>query len=173
MIEITAEQRVILEKRAVDLAKKEVTTGEGVLCLEVTSFNLGKEMYALESGLIKEVIPLEGLTPLPCVPPFIAGIMNVRGNILSLVDMRSLLGLPGEYPENCKVIILSEGTMEFGLVVDAINAVITIPYNHIQESIGAIEGKKFIKGVTADRQILLDGAALLTDPHLVINESMQ
>jgi purine-binding chemotaxis protein CheW len=168
---MNSEHKQILEKRAVALAREEMVQDDR-LCLEVTSFHLGDERYAVDTWLIREVIPLGGLTPLPCVPPFIAGIMNVRGRILSLIDTRHLLELPGVRPDSGKVIILAAGAMEFGLVVDEIGEVIRIPVDDIQESIPMIEEKKsaYFRGITVDRMILLDGECLLHDPRLVIHE---
>ncbi len=170
---ISAEQRNILEQRAAALAREE-TARDDRQFLEVTSFNLGKERYAVETVLIKEVIPLDGLTPLPCVPSFIAGIMNVRGRILSLIDLRNLLELPGENSDTGTVIILAAAAMEFGLVVDAVEAVLRIPVDDLQESLTMIEEKRiaYFKGITADRLMLLDGIGLLNDSRLVIHENV-
>ena len=172
-IDIIVENRKILEKRAAALARVEVARDDR-LRLEVTSFHLGKECYAVETSLTKEVIPLDGLTPLPCVPPFIAGIMNVRGRILSLIDVKRLLGLPGECADDSKVIILSSGTMEFGLIVDAIDGVTSIPTEEIQESMPTIDEKRnaYFRGITANRMIILDGGYILNDPDLVIHENV-
>src|SRR5665647_997435 len=88
------EQSRILIARAQVLArqpeKEEVAAGR----IEIIEFLLAYERYGIESSYIGEVYPLKDLTPIPCTPPFVLGVMNVRGKIISVIDMRKFFELP-------------------------------------------------------------------------------
>ena len=82
------EKKTILKARAKALAlepEREKRKGE---YLEVVEFLLAYETYAIETAYVREVYPLKELTVLPCTPPFVLGIINVRGQILSVIDIK-------------------------------------------------------------------------------------
>jgi len=165
----------ILHDRAVALAREYASGGDDTEGIDVTVFRLGRELYALESRLIREIVLLKGFTPLPCVPPFIAGIMNLRGRILSLLDLHRLFELPGETRgDDGKVVVLSGDGMEFGIIVAKIEGVRRIIASTLQEDFSTLRvlDKKYLRGVTLERLILLDGLKLLNDPALIINENI-
>jgi len=165
----------ILRERAVELAREYEAGGESGDRLEVTVFRLGNERYAFESELIREVVPCGEYTPLPCVPPHVAGIMNLRGRILSLIDLGLYLELPvaGEDGPR-KVIVLSRDGMEFGVLVAGIEGNLRIPPASLREDYPAMTwaGGAYLAGVTGDRLILLDGRKLLNDPALIVNDEI-
>src|ERR1700722_16299380 len=89
------EKRKIFRPRARSLAA--VSQGEATsphLRLEVVEFVLGPEHYGIESNHIREIHPLNEFTPLPCTPSFVLGLVNVRGQILSIIDIKKLFDLP-------------------------------------------------------------------------------
>src|SRR5665647_1033115 len=91
---VDEERKKILIARAQALArqpeKEEVAAGR----IEIIEFLLAYERYGIESSYIGEVYPLKDLTPIPCTPPFVLGVMNVRGKIISVIDMRKFFELP-------------------------------------------------------------------------------
>ncbi len=97
----------LLQERARLLAQEPPAPTSGEV-LMVVEFTLGTEHYGIDSTLVREVYPLKEYTPLPGTPDFIMGIMNVRGQILSITDLCTLfaLPLPGLRTAN-RVIILS------------------------------------------------------------------
>src|SRR3990167_8065761 len=99
----------ILKKRAQKLAQEtEVVALED--CLHVVTFLLAHETYALEQSYIQEVFPLRQLTPLPCTPSFLLGIISVRGRIVSVVNLKEFFNLPLKGLSDLdKVLILSNG----------------------------------------------------------------
>src|SRR5665647_2485740 len=106
----------ILMDRAKVLAhedKDETSRGESI---RVVEFRLSNERYAIESMYIREVLPLKELTVVPCTPPYILGIINVRGQILSVIDLKVFFELPREAATSAtKIIVLSSSEMELGL----------------------------------------------------------
>lgn len=167
--------RQILHDRALALAREYAPEEENGERLDVTVFRLGNERYAFESLLTREVVPCDGYTPLPCVPTFIAGIMNLRGRILSLVDLRLLFEVRGDVEsEQRKVIVLSNGEMEFGVIVDEIEGNTRLPLSSLQEDYPTLNwaGGGYLRGVTRERLILLDAGKLLRNPALVVDEEI-
>ena len=84
----------ILRERALALAAEPGETQTLADSIEVVEFLLAHERYAVESSYVREVYPLENLTPLPCTPGFVLGIVNLRGEILSVIDLKKFFDLP-------------------------------------------------------------------------------
>ncbi|MBF0176217.1 MAG: purine-binding chemotaxis protein CheW [Magnetococcales bacterium] len=166
----------VLERRARELARashgeEERAAGETI---EVVMFQLGGERYALELIHIQEVFTCREVTPLPGTLPFIAGIINVRGRIVSVVDLRPLFDLPRATEQSgLRVIILASSAMEFGILTEAVEGVQRVPMASLLASLPTLTGVRaaFLKGITRERLIILDGAGLLTAPLLVGNYS--
>lgn len=143
--------------------------------IEVVTFLLAHETYGIETAFVREVYPLKDLTPLPCTPAFVAGIVNVRGQVMSVVDIKKFFELPEQgLTDLNKVVILSDGIMEFGILADAIVGVRNIPLRGIQPALPTLTGVRedYLRGVTAERLVILDAAKLLTDSNIVIHEEV-
>jgi purine-binding chemotaxis protein CheW len=169
------ETRRILQVRAQALARASETAEAGGEYIEVLEFSLAQEGYAVETLHVRDVYPLEQLTPLPCTPAFVLGIVNLRGEILSVIDIKKFFDLPEKGLTNLnKVIVLESATMRFGILADAIAGTRRIPVASIQRSLPTLTGirEQYLKGVTPDRTTILDAEALLTDPTIVIQEQV-
>lgn len=139
--------------------------------LEVIEFVLAYERYALEVSYVREVHPLKEITALPGTPAFVAGIVNVRGQIVSVIDLKRLFELPDKgLTDLNKVIILKNGRMEFGLLVDAVVGVHRLPVRDIQPPLPTITGARagYVQGVTGQRVSVLDARKILSDPAIVV-----
>ena len=124
---------------------------------------------------VTETFPLKELTPLPCTPTFVAGIINVRGRILSVIDIRKFFDLPEKgLTELNKVIIVHNAEMEFGILADEIIGTRTIPLAEVQLPLPTLTGIRgeYLRGVTRERTAILDGAKLLADKNLIVNEEI-
>ena len=88
------ETRRILQIRALALAKEPPVEEAADEDLEVLEFTLAYERYAMESRYVRQVAPLESLTPLPCTPAFVLGIVNLRGALYPVIDLRKFFELP-------------------------------------------------------------------------------
>jgi purine-binding chemotaxis protein CheW len=166
----------MLRERAKVLARETQKWTTSEASLEVVVFQLAHESYAIETACIREVYPLKELTPLPCTPPFVLGIINIRGQILSVLDIKKFFQLPEQgLTDLKKVIILHSEEMEFGILVDAILGVRTIPLSKIQPSLPTLTdiGGEYLKGVTAERLIILDAARILTDKNIIVYEEIK
>ncbi len=171
MAEPVEKDRAILKSRALELAKPAneagIETGT-----EVVVFELCGECHAVESAVVREIRRLSGVTSLPGVPAFVMGIMNVRGEILSVVDLGKLFGLPSvPFSDPARVVVLSGVGMTFGIAVHALRGTVRIPLQGLQRApvSGTGVAQNIVRGVMPDRLIVLDGAALLTEKALIVD----
>jgi purine-binding chemotaxis protein CheW len=170
------EKSKILRERALRLAQAPDTDAElKEEYVEVIEFLLGDERYAIDVGHVREVYPLKDLILVPCTPSFIMGIINVRGQVVSVTDLRQIFELPRkELTAESKVLILTNANMEFGILADVVLAERRVPVADIQTGLATLSGprEKYIKGVTSERLVLLDGERLLSDESIVVHEEV-
>lgn len=169
------EERKILKARAELLAREEKILADEEQ-IEFIEFLLAYEQYGLESRYVREVYSLKELTPLPCTPPFVLGIINVRGQILPVIDLKKLFDLPQRgLTDLNKVIIVQEGVMELGILADAVTGIRSIPLKELQSSLAVLTGvlAEYLKGVTNERLIVLDVSKILFDHKIVVNEEIE
>lgn len=162
----------LLKERAQRLAQEPVQQLIPEDQLEVVHFTLASERYGIESVHVREVYPYRELVRLPGAPDFVLGIMNVRGKIHSVVDMRRFFNLPAKGVHTLsKVIILQSSAMVFGILADAIHGVATVPLSEVQPGLLTFTGARaaYVRGVTTDGVTVLDGAKILGDRRLVVH----
>ncbi|MDP3814681.1 chemotaxis protein CheW [Pseudomonas sp.] len=136
---------------------------------EVLSFSLSGELYAIGSEHVAQVLPLNHYTPLPSTPAYVLGIVNVRGRIVSVLDLRVLFELPiGHLSDRSFLLILQSPEMEFGLLIDRVLGVAQISRDGLQTGLANLSGVRanYLLGVSAQQCTVLDGARLLGDPNL-------
>jgi purine-binding chemotaxis protein CheW len=167
--------RAILKARAEALARE---SDEGALAresLEVVSFLLGQEKYGVETRYVREVCPLNELTPLPGTPRFVLGVVNVRGQVLSVVDIGRLFDLPQRGVGDLdRIIVLQDGGMELGILGNSILGVVQVRTDELQPSLPTLTGLRgeYLRGVTPDRMAILDAARLLSDENIIVREEV-
>ena len=166
----------ILRARARALARPRDNTAVANASLELLEFRLAHECYALETRHVREVYPLKSLTPVPCTPSFVRGIVNVRGRITPVIDIKKFFDLPdqGLTDLHC-VILLRSNDLELGLMADIIVGVRIIPLGSLQPTLPTLTGIRadYLKGVTAQRLVVLDLDRLLTDPKIIVQEEVE
>lgn len=163
----------VLHDRAVSLAHKTDKPEEAWILTDIVEFTLAGETYAVESAFVREVQPLRGLTPVPCTPPFITGIVNIRGQIVTVIDLKKFFDLPARgITDLDKLIILRSGGMEIGILADTIAGVRSIPLGAMETSSPAMAGfhARYLKGIGGDRTALVDVEKLLSDERIVVRE---
>ncbi len=96
-------------------------------------FSLGRENYAIPLLMVKEVITFPETTPIPKSPPHFLGIMNLRGHVISIVDLRKKLKIEVRRDNEEAVIIVDIGGMNIGIVVDSINKVLAFSSDDVSE----------------------------------------
>ena len=117
--------------------------------LQLVIFRLVQEWYGVEITKVKEVIRVGKITYLPSSPEYIAGIVSLRGNILSVTDLKKVLNLPHEdLTEKARIIAIESGKIETGFLVDEVVESIEVPVSKIEVPLLTIpaEGAKYIEG---------------------------
>ena len=174
--EISADEaQRILKARALALAQVQTPEKTAAESLEVVEFVLASERYAVESRFIREVEVLESLTPLPCTPAFVLGIVNLRGEILPVIDLKKFFDLPEKGLSDLnKIIVLQSGRMLFGILADAIIGMRHVLLANIHPSLPTLTGirKNYLKGITPERMVILDAGNLLADESIVVQEEV-
>jgi purine-binding chemotaxis protein CheW len=168
---IDASVLAVLRARARELAKPPVTEDESVRLVEIVEFTLGPEHYAFPSSTVREVFHLTEITPLPSLPPFVLGVTNVRGRILSVIDIRRLLEFGDTGLTNLnRAIILSSGGMELAVLADEVVGVYASDSDKWQKTMPTLVGKReaYLGGVTKDRVVVLDAEKLLESRDLLV-----
>lgn len=142
--------------------------------IEVLDFSISGERYAIETSFIREVCLLELLTRVPCVPSFILGVIYLRGQFFSVMDLGKFFNLPerGIMHLN-KVILVAEGALELGIFAKAIGSVQKIDLSrvHAFPTLKGL-GSDYVKGVTAQGLIVLNMKKILTDKNILIDEKI-
>ncbi len=170
------EKRNILRTRARSLAaggKADATSSQQIL--EVVEFVLGPEHYGIESCHIREIHPLNEFTPLPCTPSFVLGLVNVRGQILSIINLKRLFDLPEKgLTDLNKVIIVHANHMELGILADAILGVRGIALEELHPALPTLTGVRedYLKGITKDPLVVLDIERILSDEKILVNDEV-
>lgn len=169
------QKKMALRQRALELAKEpfhESPTEESDLYLV---FTLGSELYAIEAAYVREVYPLKRITPVPCTPTFILGIVNLRGQILSVVDVRELLRVRDtSIPDSAKIAVLFTSDVEVAVVIDNVIGIRTFSSRDLvnDSSLPQTEGIEYVSGVTRDRIVILDAEKLLAADRMIVNEEV-
>lgn len=117
---------------------------------QLISFIVGEEEYGLEILRVKEVIRVREITRLPRAPCFVKGIINLRGDVIPIIDLRDKFGLEHrEYTSMTRVIVVDVDGRLVGMVVDAASQVVRIPADQIEPPPPIVGGlsAEYIKGV--------------------------
>jgi purine-binding chemotaxis protein CheW len=167
------DEQLILQERAKKIAgwKTELTSkGESLVVVE---FQLIPERYCIAGSFVTEVLPLKAITPIPGVPAFVLGVMNVRGKIISIINLKTFFNLKETgITQLNKIIIVKQNQMEFAIVTDAITGTREILLSSLSAPPVTLSGigADYIKGVTPDGLILLDIATVLSSKSIIVNQ---
>ncbi len=170
------EKRSVLKARAKALAVEMKNESGQKEFIEIVVFGLASETYGIENSYIREVFPLKDFTALPGTPPFVLGIVNVRGQIISVIDLKKLFNLPEKgLGELNKVIIIHNERMEFGILADTIQDSLSVSIDSIQTSLPNISsiGSEYLKGITNEHLIVLDAKKMLEDEKIIVNQVIE
>jgi purine-binding chemotaxis protein CheW len=129
----------------------------------------------VESRYAREVAPISELTPVPGTPAHVLGIINVRGQLLFVIDIKRFFDLPEKgLTDLNKIVIVHSETIGFGILADQIVGARTIDVDALQTSLPTLTGirEDYLKGITADRTVVLDAERLLSDRNILVQEAM-
>jgi purine-binding chemotaxis protein CheW len=164
--------RAVLEERARLLARVPAQTARSGEIVEVITFSVAGERYAVAVRHVREVVRHTEPTPVPGTPDFLAGVVNLRGEIVAVFDLRPFFGLLGsEEVSPSRILVLGGDRIEFGVLADAVHEVLPLRIEDVlppPDTVGG-PGREYLRGVTADMLVVLDGERLLQDRRLFID----
>ncbi len=137
--------------------------------LQWVTFQLEEETYGINVMQVREVLRYTEIAPVPGAPDYVLGIINLRGNVVTVIDTRSRFGLvEGEITDNTRIIVIESEHQVIGILVDSVAEVVYLRSSEIDTtpSVGTDESAKFIQGVSnryGKLLILVDLNKLLTD----------
>lgn len=123
------------------------------------TFTLGNGTYAFDLAYMKKIRWAKDITPVPGLPPYILGITNTRGEIISVVDLKTLLGIQSETPSRASIMVAGMKGVDVGLLVDSVDDLIDLPLKSIDPPMITFE-KEYTD--------FIDGEARLNDRLVVI-----
>lgn len=137
--------------------------------LQWVTFKLQEETYGINVMQVQEVLRYTEIAPVPGSPDYVLGIINLRGNVVTVIDTRSRFGLePAEVTENSRIVIIEAEKQVIGILVDSVAEVVYLKSSEIDTApnVGTEESARFIQGVSnreGELLILVDLNKLLSD----------
>lgn len=131
------------------------------------TFVLGKEVYGLEIRYVTEIIGIQKITPVPDMPDYVKGVINLRGKVIPVMDVRLRFGMsPRDYDERTCIVVINAKDTIVGLIVDTVKEVLEIADDDIEETqqMRKGSGNQFMQGlgkVGDEVKILLNAESLL------------
>lgn len=123
------------------------------------TFRLAEETYGINVMQVQEVLRMTDVAPVPGAPHYVMGIINLRGNVVTVLDTRKLLDLSaGDITDSSRIMIIESGKVTVGLLVDSVAEVVNIASSDIDPppSVGNEEGSRYIQGIySSEQQILI------------------
>ena len=141
------------------------------------TFTLGQEEYGVEILKVQEIKGYSAVTPIPNTPDYVKGVVNLRGAIIPIVDLRAKLAMPETaYNQFTVIIVVRVGLKTVGVVVDAVSDVLNIPTTDVQPTpdFGAQVDARFISGLARSGEkliVLLDIEKVLSHEAAVLVSS--
>jgi len=165
----------VLRSRAAQLAREKEAGAQEVLDDELyVLFRLGADQaYGVPYRHLDEILYLNHIARVPGTPPFVAGVVNRRGELLTVLDVRALFRLPaGEYGEEARIIVVRSDGITAGLLVDGIEGNARYVADRLQPPSPAGGGidPLYVLGVEASTITMLDIEGLLGDPRILIDK---
>jgi purine-binding chemotaxis protein CheW len=128
--------------------------------IQVVSFKLGSEEYGVDIAQVQEINRMVAVTHVPRAPQFMEGVINLRGQLIPIIDLRARFGMPrAEHTKSTRIVVTEIGAKRVGMVVDSVSEVLRLPTDQIEDAPEMITGvdTEYIRGVgkIEDRLIIL------------------
>lgn len=131
----------------------------------ILAFRLGEELYGVSVMVVHGIRPVSRMVRVPGTPRFYRGVVNVRGQIISVMDLRLYFDLAFDDSEApAELVLVRANQLEIGLLAHHVEGVMTIPHSEIE----ALDDMRYALGVTRERLVVLDIAQLFQDERLIV-----
>lgn len=138
ILAVTAAAEVVndMENKVEDIfSKNGSSSNENVPTEKYLTFFIDEQLFAIQSSQVVEIIRMQPITFMPKLPPYVKGVINLRGKIVSLIDLRLKLNkAPIEYDDHTSIVVVETGDFSVGFIVDRVNDVTDIAKNQISDS---------------------------------------
>jgi purine-binding chemotaxis protein CheW len=145
--------------------------------LQILTVQLGAERYGIDIRDIQEVLVAASITPLPLPDPQWSGLVNLRGRLLAVLDLRQYLGLANSgntaSPKEKKIVVLDGNSFQLGLVVDDVQDIVPVDPAEIQPGLEEADTpeQKIIRGISPQTITILNIEEMMRDPRLSVHDS--
>lgn len=177
--EMTADELTDLwYRRALELSRVPDEAEQQGDFMKLVTFKLDRDRYGVAIDMVREIQRAEGVTTVPTAPDFVVGVMNLRGSILSIVDIRIFFGLPPvTIGPAARILLVESDELRVGLLVEHVNEIAQINTADIQPPLSPGEGitEDYIRGIVKHRGemlIVVDLKKILENPRLLVEEKV-
>ena len=127
---------------------------------QLVVFDLASEFYGVDIGDVREIIRMQSITRVPGAPPFVEGVINLRGSVVPVVDLRKRLALTiNEQTQESRIVVVDIAGRDVGVIVDGVNEVLRIPLSSIDPPSSMItdSDSDYLRGIARleDKLIIL------------------
>lgn len=136
--------------------------------LQLVTFHVAREEFAVDILDVREINRMMDITRVPHAPDFVEGVINLRGQVIPVVDLRKRFGLePGERDKNTRIVVVELGSKVVGFLVDSVSEVLRVPKSLVEPPPALASGVEadYIRGVVK----LEDRLLVLLDLHRLLN----
>ncbi len=142
------------------MQERGATQAEDNALLQLVTFHIGEEEFGVEILKVQEIIRTMAITRVPKAPDFVEGVINLRGKVIPIIDLRKRFGMMAqEHDKHTRIIVIEINGVIVGFVVDSVSEVLRIPANTVEPPPAIISGieSEYISGVgkLADRLLIL------------------
>ena len=151
------------------MSKTAANAKDNEAVIQWVTFRLADEIYGINVMQVQEVLRVTEIAPVPGAPHYVLGIINLRGNVVTVIDTRMRLGLPtSEVTDATRVVIIEGAKHVVGILVDCVAEVVDLRMSEVESApnVGSDESARYIQGVASrddELLILVDLNKLLTD----------
>ncbi len=151
------------------MSSEDIEGSGSELVIQLVTFRLRDETYGINVMHVQEVLRVSEIAPVPGAPDYVLGIINLRGNVVTVIDTRSRFGLPkAEVTDTSRIVIIESDKQVVGILVDAVAEVVELAESQIDSApnVGNEESSRYIQGIASLSNVLLivvDLHKLLTD----------
>ena len=163
-------------RRAVELAETPDRDCEAGEMLTLVLLRLGDDRYAVPIGSVREILKVGRITPVSTAPAFVLGVINLRGAVRTILDLRVFLGLEaGPVGDGARIIIAESGGMLAGILVEQVEEIVDVPAAQIRPPLSPAKGavEEYVTGIAAygDKMVvLIDLEKVLRNPRIIVDE---
>jgi len=165
-----------LRARADLLARRPAKRSNTDDYLDVLIFRLGDEHFAVALTCIQTVVPSIKITPVPCTPSFIQGIVHIHGHLYSVINLRKFVKVNAQTVSNTLpvVVLRSPDAGAAAISIDEIITMRSIAVADIQPALSAANSVRveYIRGITNDPLVIIDAPRILADQRLIVDETV-